>query len=146
KVAVLTQANEYKPVALQSNFTKAAYCEAVQTVKNYILEGDIFEANISQRFKADFAENNAYDLYRRFRVVNPAPFSAYVQWQDMTIVSASPERFLKLSQGNVEARPIKGTRPRGKTESEDQFLANELIESEKDHAENVMIVDLLRND
>jgi para-aminobenzoate synthetase component 1 len=114
-------------------------------VKDYILAGDIFEANISQRFSADLLDR-PFDLYRRLREINPATFSAYLAFDDTILASASPERFLKLTHGQVETRPIKGTRPRGKTAQEDQAFANELMKSEKDHAENVMIVDLLRND
>jgi para-aminobenzoate synthetase component 1 len=119
----------------------------VQKVIDYILAGDIFEANISQRFKADLPAGLApFDLYRRLREINPAPFAAYLNFKDTQLASASPERFLKLSAGYVETRPIKGTRPRGKSEEEDATLARELVASEKDWAENVMIVDLLRND
>lgn len=130
-----------------SNFTQTNYEKAVEKVKNYILAGDIFEANISQRFLAHVGENNSpFDLYRRLRHRNPAPFAAYFNCRETIIASASPERFLKLTENQVETRPIKGTRPRGKTHFKDLQLAADLKNSEKDHAENVMIVDLLRND
>jgi len=132
---------------LHANFTQAEYVCAVTKVMRAIRAGDIFEANISQRFKAIMPTGlTAFDLYRRLRCINPAPFSAFLNFDSIAIASASPERFLKLSEGNVETRPIKGTRPRGKTPEEDQQFALDLAESEKDHAENVMIVDLLRND
>ena len=132
---------------IQSNFTQADYQHAVQKVINYIYAGDIFEANISQRFRAVLPERfSPFDLYRKLRELNPAPFSAYLNLADTVIASASPERFLQLIQGRVETRPIKGTRPRGKNASEDESFAVELRLSAKDHAENVMIVDLLRND
>lgn len=134
-------------VSIQSNFTRAEYCDSVQKVKEAILAGDIFEANISQRFRALLPGHlSPFDLYYRLRELNPAPFSAYVNLGETVLVSASPERFLKLTDKQVETRPIKGTRSRGDTEASDLQLAQELLESEKDYAENVMIVDLLRND
>lgn len=133
--------------SIQSNFTAESYQRAVKKTIDYILAGDVFETCISQRFTTILPQSvRPFDLYCRMRLLNPAPFSAYFQWDDVTIASASPERFLKLTQGNVESRPIKGTRPRGKNKQDDDVFANELIQSQKDHAENVMIVDLLRND
>lgn len=132
---------------IHSNFSSHTYELAVQKVIDYILAGDIFEANISQRFKTILPEGlSTFELYRRLRAINAAPFAAYLNFGDTVIASASPERFIKLASREVETRPIKGTRPRGKTELEDQLFATELVNSEKDHAENVMIVDLLRND
>lgn len=133
--------------SIQTNFTPEEYQQAVKKVLDYILAGDIFEANISQRFSATLPRDlSPFDLYCRLRNINPAPFAAYLQFGDIALASASPERFIQLSAGQVEARPIKGTRPRGKNAAEDKLLAEELLASEKDHAENVMIVDLLRND
>jgi len=130
-----------------SNFTRPAYEAAVQRVVDYILAGDIFQANLSQRFLADLPPGlDGWGLYRRLRARNPAPFAAYLATGAVEIVSASPERFLKLEGRQVETRPIKGTRPRGATPEEDRWLGKELLASEKDRAENVMIVDLLRND
>lgn len=132
---------------IHSNFTQASYENAVNKVIDYILAGDIFEANISQRFKTTLPESlSAFDLYRRLRLINAAPFAAYLCFDDVVIASASPERFLKCVNRHVETRPIKGTRPRGKTDAEDLHYANELLASQKDQSENVMIVDLLRND
>jgi para-aminobenzoate synthetase component 1 len=132
---------------IRSNFTAEAYQDTVKKVIDYILAGDIFEANISQRFQAPLPENlSPFDLYRRLRLLNPAPFAAYVCMDDTVLASASPERFLKLRDKQVEARPIKGTRRRGSSAAEDKKLAADLLGSAKDHAENVMIVDLLRND
>jgi para-aminobenzoate synthetase component 1 len=134
-------------VPVLSNFTRPAYEAAVARVVEYILAGDIFQANISQRFRAELPEGvDALSLYRRLHRRNPAPFAALFDYGDLAIVSASPERFLSLHGGLVETRPIKGTRPRGTTPEEDARLATELLASEKDRAENVMIVDLLRND
>lgn len=130
-----------------ANVEKSAYIEAIQRIQEYILAGDIFEANISQRFSGSMPEGAApFELYKMLRNMNPAPFSAYMNLGDFHVVSASPERFLHLHQGQVETRPIKGTRPRGETPESDRALAESLINSEKDNAENVMIVDLLRND
>jgi para-aminobenzoate synthetase component 1 len=133
--------------AISSNFTRAAYEDVVRRVVEYILAGDIFQANLSQRFTAPLpAGLTAFDLYRRLRALNPAPFAAYLKIDDVVVASASPERFIALREGKVETCPIKGTRPRGATPAEDCVLADELLASEKDRAENVMIVDLLRND
>ena len=132
---------------IRSNFTRADYETAVQRVVDYILAGDIFQANLSQRFLAELpAGLDGWGLYRRLRMRNPAPFAAYLKTAGVEIVSASPERFLRLEGRQVETRPIKGTRPRGAVPEEDRRLGEELVASEKDRAENVMIVDLLRND
>jgi para-aminobenzoate synthetase component I len=134
-------------VAIRSDFTRPHYEAAVQRVIDYILAGDIFQANLAQRFSAELPEDlSPLDLYRRLRERNPVPFAAYLDFRDVVVASASPERFLKLQDGLVETRPIKGTRPRGLTPAEDGASARELLASEKDRAENVMIVDLLRND
>jgi para-aminobenzoate synthetase component 1 len=116
-------------------------------VIDYIYAGDIYQANLSQRFQTILPEGDSpFALYQRLRRLNPAPFAAYLNFGDIVIASASPERFLQLRGGWVETRPIKGTRPRGATPVEDKAHARELLASEKDRAENVMIVDLLRND
>lgn len=132
---------------ITSHFTAASYAQAVQRVIDYILAGDIFEANISQCFTLEWpAQRSPFALYRTLRQLNPAPFAAYLNLANVILMSASPERFLKLQQGQVETRPIKGTCTRGKTIEQDQQFAKELMASEKDRAENTMIVDLLRND
>jgi para-aminobenzoate synthetase component 1 len=134
-------------VTIASNFTREGYEAAVQRVVDYILAGDIFQANLSQRFLAELPAGLApFDLYRRLRARNPAPFAAFLDMGEVKIASASPERFLELRGRQVETCPIKGTRPRGATPEADERLAAELLRSEKDLAENVMIVDLLRND
>jgi para-aminobenzoate synthetase component I len=131
---------------VRSNFTRAGYLEAVARVIEYVHAGDIFQANLSQRLQAPLA-GTPLELYGRLRQRNPAPFAAYLQFGDLTIASSSPERFLEVSDvGHVETRPIKGTRPRGVGPEHDAALALALSESDKDRAENVMIVDLLRND
>jgi para-aminobenzoate synthetase component I len=130
---------------LQSTFTRQGYLEAVTRVREYILAGDIFQANLSQRFQGTW-ESTPLDLYHRLRRRNPAPFAAYLGFNDVAVLSASPERFLRLDGGHIETRPIKGTRPRGLGPMHDAALGRALAESRKDRAENVMIVDLLRND
>ena len=132
---------------LHSNFSRGDYEASVRRVVDYILAGDIFQANLSQRFRARLPEGlTAFDLYRRLRQINPAPFASFVRAGEVAIASASPERFLALRNGRVETCPIKGTRRRGATPEQDRQLAEALLASEKDRAENVMIVDLLRND
>jgi para-aminobenzoate synthetase component 1 len=132
-------------VNLRSNFTHERYLEAVERAREYIKAGDIFQVNLSQRFQADMPLP-PYELYRRLRKINPAPFASYLNFDGVTAVSASPERFLRLRGDRVETRPIKGTRPRGKDSPKDEALAKELVNSFKDKAEHVMIVDLERND
>ena len=134
-----------KEIALRSNFTPEEYMKAVNKVREYIAAGDVFQVNLSQRFEAELGIS-PFDLYKRLRIVNPAPFASYLNFPSVTIVSASPERFLKVQGDLVETRPVKGTRPRGKDAFEDERLAQELSKSTKDHAENLMIVDLERND
>jgi para-aminobenzoate synthetase component 1 len=115
-------------------------------VRDYIIAGDIFQANLSQRLEVPL-EEDPWHLYRRLREVNPAPFAAYLEFDGVVVASASPERFLCLDEaGKVETRPIKGTRPRGLSPLHDAALSQSLADSEKDKAENLMIVDLLRND
>jgi para-aminobenzoate synthetase component 1 len=132
---------------IKSNFSENSYQQAVQHVIDYILAGDIFQANIAQCFTAAKPDDcNPFDLYLRLRKINPALFSAFVNTGDLALASASPERFLKLTDKQVTSCPIKGTRPRGNTPAQDEIYKNELAISSKDRAENIMIVDLLRND
>jgi len=134
-----------REIRLKSDFTPEEYVKAVNKVREYIAAGDVFQVNLSQRFEADL-EISPFELHKRLRTVNPAPFASCLNFPGVTIVSASPERFLKVQSDLVETRPIKGTRPRGKDPAEDERLAYELVHSAKDRAENVMIVDLERND
>jgi para-aminobenzoate synthetase component 1 len=123
------------------------YKAMVRRTIDYIEAGDIYQANITQRFQASLhGAIDRFALYRALRLRNPATFAAFLEFDDIAILSSSPERFLKLADGRVETRPIKGTRPRGRSAAEDAALAAELAASEKDRAENLMIVDLLRND
>ncbi len=130
---------------LRSTFTLEGYLAAVQRIKGYLAAGEIYQANLSQRFTLPFA-GDPWPLYLRLRQVNPAPFAAYLEFPEVTVLSASPEEFLRVEGRKVETRPIKGTRPRGGTHEEDVALVKELLASEKDRAENIMIVDVLRND
>jgi para-aminobenzoate synthetase component 1 len=131
---------------IRSSYTRRGYLDAVQRVREYILAGDIFQANLSQRFEAT-STDRPWALYLRLRSRNPAPFAAYMETGDAAVLSASPERFLRVDAGgHVESRPIKGTKPRGVGPEHDLALGQALTESEKDRAENLMIVDLLRND
>ena len=133
-------------LALRSSFTHHGYLDAVARVREYIFAGDIFQANLSQRFEAPLGEPS-WTLYRRLRTRNAAPFAAYLDFPDVTVLSASPERFLRVDVGgHVETRPIKGTRPRGVGPEHDLALGVALAVSAKDQAENLMIVDLMRND
>ncbi|WP_373499972.1 aminodeoxychorismate synthase component I [Desulfococcus sp.] len=128
-----------------SNFRRPEYMDAVGRIKSYIGSGDVYQVNLSQRFTTDF-EGDPFALFQRLYRRNPAPFYAYIHARDHHIVSTSPERFIFQNGRDVETRPIKGTRPRGKTPAEDEAMARELRTSPKDDAELSMIVDLLRND
>ncbi|MBU4267224.1 MAG: aminodeoxychorismate synthase component I [Candidatus Altiarchaeota archaeon] len=129
----------------KSNFKKEEYLRTLKRVKEYIAAGDIYQANISQRLEAEMMIES-WELYKRLREINPAPFAAFLNFGDIAVVSASPERFFRVEGRRIETRPIKGTRPRGGDSEEDKGLEKELLASEKDKAEHVMIVDLERND
>jgi len=128
-----------------STFDRDGYLTAVRRAVEYVHAGDCFQVNLSQRLLARLTEH-PLDLYGRLRERNPAPFAGYFDLGEFAVASASPERFLKVTDGAVETRPIKGTRPRGPTPAEERERIAELAASAKDRAENVMIVDLLRND
>ncbi|MCD6353040.1 MAG: aminodeoxychorismate synthase component I [Proteobacteria bacterium] len=129
----------------KTNFTKTNYIEAIKKIKEYIAAGHVYQVNMSQRFETDF-NGDPFSLFRTLYNNNPAPFFAYINAGNHKIVSTSPERFILRKKDQVETRPIKGTRPRGKTPAEDKTLCLELKLSKKDDAELSMIVDLLRND
>jgi para-aminobenzoate synthetase component 1 len=118
---------------------------SIQKIRDYIASGHVYQVNMSQRFEMDFS-GSAFSLFKSLYKLNPAPFFSYIEAGDHQIVSTSPERFIRQTGHHVETRPIKGTRPRGKTPEEDEKLGRELSESRKDDAELSMIVDLLRND
>ncbi|KAA0012490.1 aminodeoxychorismate synthase component I [Billgrantia pellis] len=133
-----------------SEMDRDGYARRFAAIQHYIRAGDCYQINLAQRFSAPF-EGDLWSAYLRLRRATPTPFSGYMAWsaghREQAILSLSPERFLRChADGRVETRPIKGTRPRGTTPEEDRRLASELSASLKDRAENVMIVDLLRND
>ena len=130
---------------VKSNFAPEQFPNSVKQIVDAICEGDTFQVNLAQRLLA-IAADSSPNLYLRLREVNPAPFSAYYQQSDYQIASSSPEGFLQVRGREVETRPIKGTVPRTGEQTVDRELAEQLIASEKDRAENIMIVDLLRND
>lgn len=130
---------------IHSNLDKASYENAFNRIKHYIREGDCYQVNLAQRFAIE-VEGDPWMAYCQLRKVNPAPFAVYFNQPEGAVLSSSPERFLKVTNGQVETKPIKGTRRRSVYPYEDKSLAVELLESKKDRAENLMIVDLLRND
>lgn len=130
---------------IESNFTPDSYRTAFETVQGYLQAGDCYQINLAQRFTAE-AKGDALMAYLELRRLSPAPYSAFLNFSQMQILCASPERFLSLCSGHVETKPIKGTRPRGENIERDHQLADELRQHPKDRAENLMIVDLLRND
>ncbi len=133
------------PAEFQANFEKEQYKQTVNRMIQYIVEGDIYIANMTQQLTVD-SQKNPYDVFRYLRTHNPSPFGGYFNYKDFQIVSASPERFLLMKHNQIETRPIKGTRPRGETPEKDAALRRELQESSKDRSELLMIVDLERND
>jgi para-aminobenzoate synthetase component 1 len=128
-----------------SNLTPDAYRRAFDRVMAYIQAGDCYQINLTQRYSSRF-QGDRWSLYRALRRINPAPFAAYLNQPSLQILSSSPERFIELRGDLVSTCPIKGTRPRGADPAADRALAEELAASSKDRAENLMIVDLLRND
>lgn len=127
------------------NFTKAAFEKMVEESKEFIRSGDIFQIVLSQRFSREFKQT-PLDLYRALRTVNPSPYMFLLETGDFALVGASPEVHVRLTGRKVEIRPIAGTRPRGKTATEDAVLEKELLADEKEKAEHLMLVDLARND
>ncbi len=130
---------------IQADYSQETYAQAFQKIKQYLKDGDCYQVNLTQRFFAS-CEGNTWQAYEALREINAAPFSAYLNLPNVKILSSSPERFLKLKNGYVETKPIKGTRPRKSDEIENAAQLHDLISNPKDRAENVMIVDLLRND
>lgn len=128
-----------------SNFIKEDYKKAVTRLKEYIVSGDVYIANMTQRFWCH-NEEDSFNIYKKLRSINKAPFSAYLNFEDFQIISSSPERFVQVFNNKAHTRPIKGTRPRGHNTEEDEKNKLELINSEKDKAELLMVVDLERND
>jgi para-aminobenzoate synthetase component 1 len=130
---------------VRSNLSRDAYLAGVVRIKRYIRDGDCYQVNFTQRFSVA-AEGDTWQLYKALRRHNAAPYAAYLSMPHCRVMSSSPERFLQLRGGRVETKPIKGTAPRSEDPREDALLAQRLRQSPKDQAENLMIVDLLRND
>ncbi len=140
-------------LAINSEFledNEQHYLDAVDKINQYIIDGDVFQVNLSRQWSKKIKQMEhhqlACNLYRRLRKTNPAPFSALVHCLENSIISSSPERLVKVKNNSVESRPIAGTRPRGKTQQEDKYLINQLHNSPKENAEHIMLIDLIRND
>ena len=129
----------------ESNFSRMDFENTVTRIKEYILDGDVFQVVPSQRFQVDI-DISPFGIYRGLRTVNPSPYMYYINFEDFTLVGSSPEPLIKVNGGLVETRPIAGTRPRGVTPEEDKSLADDLLADEKERAEHIMLVDLGRND
>ncbi len=143
--AVMDRTRFFVQSPVTSNFSPDEYKQAYDKVQTYLREGDCYQVNLAQRFAAE-AAGDAFAAYRELRRVSPAPYSAFLDWPHAQILCASPERFLRVEEGRVETKPIKGTRARSQNREEDERLAHDLLQNPKDRAENLMIVDLLRND
>ncbi len=129
----------------QSNMTQESYAHKFAQVQEYLKSGDCYQINLAQRFEAHY-QGSEWHAYQKLERHNQAPFSAFIRTQQGAILSVSPERFLQLRGTEIETKPIKGTRPRSEDKIQDEAYATELANAEKDQAENLMIVDLLRND
>lgn len=135
------------PKISRSNFSKEDYLRAIDAIKEYIRSGETYQTNLTQQITVDLPHSFwSGAAFANIREKYPAPFAAYLERPSSTVISASPERFFRVLHGRIEAAPIKGTRPRGKNMEDDRRFRSELVASEKDRAENVMIVDLMRND
>ena len=128
-----------------STFTREAFCRAVAQCKEYVAAGDIIQAVLSQRLEVNTAAQ-PLDVYRALRIINPSPYMYFLRLGDLALAGSSPEVFVRLEEGQIDLRPIAGTRPRGRTEIEDRALAAELLADPKERAEHIMLVDLGRND
>ncbi|MFB9133925.1 aminodeoxychorismate synthase component 1 [Vibrio olivae] len=129
----------------QSNMSPCAYADKFNSVQQYLHAGDCYQINLAQRFRAEY-QGSEWQAYQALEAHNLAPFSAFIRLEDTAIISVSPERFIQLNQDTIETKPIKGTRPRSTDPVADKANADELANAPKDQAENLMIVDLLRND
>lgn len=129
----------------QANVDQATYIRNIGRIKDYLVAGDCYQINYAQQFRTQY-EGCEWEAYKHLRTINKAPFSSFLRHHDYSILSLSPERFLQVKNDNVETKPIKGTRPRSNDPVEDKRNSDELLNAEKDRAENLMIVDLLRND
>lgn len=139
--------NVHTRAKVSSSFSRRRYLETIEAIKERIRRGDTYQTNLTQKLTAQLYKSvSPATIFETIRKNHPAPFAAFIERPQSTVISASPERFFRVENNIVEASPIKGTRPRGRDEIEDGKLRDELLTSEKDRAENTMIVDLLRND
>ncbi len=148
KISLGSSVLEEKPfsaISLKPHLNKSDYIKKVNQAKKYIAEGDIYQANLSQKFEAPF-DQDPLNLYKKLRRVNPSPFSGFLKFDDVVLVSSSPERLVKIAGNKIESRPIAGTRPRSIVAEEDKALMTELLMNDKERAEHLMLVDLERND
>jgi len=145
-VAGPTGAGGGASVRLEPYMRREQFESMVRRCKEYITAGDIYQANLSQRFSAPLGGHDPLRLYEVLRAVNPSPFAAYAEFEDCTVVSSSPERLVRLSGNVADTRPIAGTRRRGKDFQETRELSVELLTNEKERAEHIMLLDLERND
>jgi len=132
--------------SIKSNLTKSVYFQKIQKIKKLLTAGETYQVNFSQRFKFKSVKD-PFEIYKKVSKINPSPYQLYLEAENFSVISNSPERLFKIEKINrIQSRPIKGTRPRGKTKKEDQFLIKELLNSQKEQAELDMITDLVRND
>ncbi|MGB5283763.1 MAG: anthranilate synthase component I [Polyangiales bacterium] len=129
-----------------SSFDRPGFCAAVETAKEHIRAGDIFQVVLSQRFRVPLADTDVFDVYRAMRIINPSPYMYFLRLPDRIVAGASPETLVRLEDDQVHVRPIAGTRHRGRTEAEDREIEEDLLADPKERAEHVMLVDLGRND
>jgi para-aminobenzoate synthetase component 1 len=143
---IFDRRDEIEP-EVSSNFSCHGYLSAIEVIKDHIRRGDTYQTNLTQQLSINLPNNfYAGSCFQRIRSEHPAPFAAFLERKESTVISASPERFFRLEGERIFASPIKGTQPRGHDKEQDYRLRKELLQSEKDRAENIMIVDLLRND
>ena len=147
------QSNALQNVKPEKSFkikeeNESRYLDSIKKVKQYIIDGDIFQANLSRLWQVENfnVKDSAVNLYQKLRETNPAPFSGLAVHKNFTIISSSPERLIRVKNGHAETRPIAGTRPREKDKAKDEILKSELIKHPKERAEHIMLIDLERND
>lgn len=144
------QSNEiseiFEKINIKNRISKEKYIENVNKIMQYIHRGDIYEANFCQEFYAENVNRSPQDIYLKLNYLSPMPFSAFLKFENKYLISASPERFLKKKGNQLISQPMKGTARRGNNASEDEKISRNLFLDSKERAENVMIVDLVRND
>ncbi len=146
-IAIKPKRGKFKKTKLEkkSNFTPGEFRNAVKQAEKYIKQGDIIQTVLSQRFQVDFNVDK-FDIYRALRKINPSPYMFFLDFKKFSLIGSSPEIMVRCEDGEVEVRPIAGTRPRGKDKKEDKRLTKNLLRSKKERAEHLMLVDLGRND